>query len=152
MSVLVAMSLFVLTGCTRMQETQRDDLIGIWSYSADESTVGSSVLAATVDLRAEGTVRVENFPAAQMTKKDFAKDPISDTGTWEFLAELPEGWARYKNQSGVELKIASPRSVAGTKQLVRLVIERYADEAPVLLFYVGFPDILDEHYVLTKQN
>ncbi|MFJ6537235.1 hypothetical protein ACIQH5_13510 [Paenarthrobacter sp. NPDC091711] len=135
-----------------MQETQRDELIGIWSYSADESTVGSSVLAATVELRAEGTVRVEDFPASQLTPGDFAKDPMSDTGTWEFLPELPEGEARYENQSGVQLRIPAPGSPAGTKQLVRFVIERYANEAPVLLFYVGFPDILDEHYVLTKQN
>ncbi len=77
---------------------------------------------------------------------------MSASGTWEFESKLPDEWARYENQAGVLIRIPSPHSVAGTNQRVRLVVERRPREAPRMLFYVGFPDVLDRNYVLTKQS
>ncbi|MFK0040577.1 hypothetical protein ACIQTW_12115 [Paenarthrobacter sp. NPDC090517] len=133
-----------------MGETRRDELVGTWTYSAEESTVGSPVPSTTIELRSDDTVTVVDFPADQLTETDFAKTPLSATGTWEFLSKLPEGFGRYGKQAGIQLDLPATGSSDGTYEQRLLVIEKKDDEAPRLVIYVGHPDTVGKDFVLTK--
>lgn len=135
-----------------MQETQPNELIGTWLYSSEESTVKGSVLAAGIEIRSDNSVKVIDFPRAQLTPEDFTRDPITTTGTWKLIDRLPEGAARFENQSGVQILIPTFDSAPGTKTAVNLAIEKRGTEVPRLAFYIGFPDTLDKVYVLTKTS
>lgn len=152
LALAASLCLLTVTGCTQMSETRRDEVVGTWSYSAKDSTVGTQVPSTTIELHSDDTVTVVDYPGDQLTEADFAKAPVSVDGTWKFLSKLPEGFGRYENQAGVQLDLPVIGSSNGTHELRLLVIERKNNDAPRLVIYVGHPDIVGKDFVLTKAS
>ena len=132
-----------------MEEAHRDEVVGIWTYSADESNVGVPVPEAVVQLNDDNTVTVTNFPRSHLSEKLLSETTVTSAGTWEFQKEYTD-LHKYENQSAVSLVLDQPGAPAGQKIARRLAIEK-RDGKLKLAIYLQYPDLLDNTYALSKK-
>ncbi|MET4622973.1 hypothetical protein ABIE18_004453 [Arthrobacter sp. 2762] len=145
-------SVLLLSGCGQRPEVGRDELIGTWVYSAGESSVGKDVPAATLELHADHTLLVKDFPLDSISEEHLRTSAISSSGTWEFTPRLDKSEARYENQSGVIVRITDLRKTDPTKVRRDLLVEKDSGGAVRITIYPGGVDNLDRKYVLSKQT
>lgn len=148
--VLAVVAIASLSGCTPpMEETHRDDVVGTWTYSADESNVGVPVPEAVIQLNDDNTVTVRNFPRSHLSEKLLSEATLDSSGTWEFQEKYNDKH-KYENQSAVSLVLDQPGAPAGPKIARRLAIEK-KDGKLKLAIYLQYPDLLDNTYALSKK-
>ncbi|PRB38496.1 hypothetical protein CQ020_20730 [Arthrobacter sp. MYb23] len=150
-AVMACMAVLVLAGCTpTMPEVQRGELVGTWIYSAAASTVRADVSEAEIQLNEDNTATVSDFPLSQFNDDELAESPFTSTGTWEFQPKLRDV-TKFENQSGIELVLNQPDSPNGFKVARRLAIEKKEGEVK-LVIYIGYPDLPNKSYALTKSG
>jgi hypothetical protein len=151
-AVIAFAAVLTLGGCTpQMPETHRDELVGTWTYSEAASTVGTSVPEAKIQLNADKTASVSDFPVYALTEDELDESPLSSNGTWTFQPEIVDAPSKYEKQSGIELLLDQPASHGGIKVARGLAIEK--DNGQIrLVIYIQYPDMLDKNYVLTKKS
>jgi hypothetical protein len=148
----IVASALLLSDCGHRPEVGREELIGTWVYSAGESSVGKDVPAATLELNADNTLVVKDFPLDSLSEEYLRTSAISSSGIWEFAPRLDKSEARYENQSGVIVRVTDPGKTDLTKVRRDLLVEKDNDGAVRITIYPGGVDNLDRKYVLSKQS
>lgn len=146
---LVCTALLALTACSHMPEVQEHEVVGTWTFSAAESGKDMPGPKAEVDLRADHTLSIKDFPLQTGLRELLSEQAETSEGSWEFIPRLEDdGHPKYDKQSGVELKLTP----LGPK-VVRIISTEKDDDGTVrLVIYVGFPDVAEDKYVLTKNE
>ncbi|MET3367386.1 UNVERIFIED_CONTAM: hypothetical protein ABIE34_000607 [Jeotgalibacillus campisalis] len=151
-ALLMCTPLLVFTACTHMPEVKEHEVVGTWTFSADESAKGMPGPAAEVELRADHTLAIKDFPLDSGYREMLSERPVTSEGSWEFLQNLEDGHPKYDKQSGVDLTFTNPDSQPGVKTGRILPVEKDDDGTVRLVIYVGFPDIAEDKYILTKND
>lgn len=142
-------ALLTLTACTHMPEVHEHEVVGAWSFSAAESGKGMPGPKAEIELHADHTLAVKDFPLQTGLRETLTERVATTQGSWEFVPRLgDEGHPMYDAQSGVELKLTQ----LGPKVTRIISVEKGDDGTVRLVIYVGFPDVAEDKYVLTKNE
>lgn len=149
---LVCAALMALTACSHMPEVQEHEVVGSWSFSSTESGKDMPGPQAEVELRADHTLVIKDFPLDSGSRKMLSEQPVTSEGSWEFIPQLEHGHPMYDKQSGIDLLFTNPDSPPGVETLRTIPIEKDNDGTVRLVMYVGFPDIAEDKYVLTKKE
>lgn len=149
---LVCAALLALTACTHMPEVKEHEVVGTWTFSAAESGKGMPGPKAEVELHADHTLVIKDFPLHTGLRRILSEQPVASEGSWEFLQKLEDGHPMYDKQSGIDLLFTNPDSPPGVKTRRTIPIEKDNDGTVRLVMYVGFPDIAEDKYVLTKKE
>lgn len=144
--------LLVLTACTHMPEVNEHEVVGTWTYSATESAEGMPGPKAEIELHADHTLVIKDFPLHSGLREHLSEQPVTSEGSWEFVQKLDHGHPMYDKQSGVDLTFTNPESPPGVKTGRIMPVEKDDDGTVRLVIYVGFPDIAEDKYVLTKNE
>ena len=146
---LVCAALLAFTACTHMPEVNEHEVVGAWSFSAAESGKGMPGPKAEIELHADHTLAVKEFPLRSGFRETLSERAATTQGSWEFVPRLgDEGHPMYDTQSGVELKFTQ----LGPKVNRIISTEKDDDGTVRLVIYVGFPDVAEDKYVLTKNE
>ncbi|ASN19860.1 hypothetical protein [Arthrobacter sp. YN] len=151
-AAMASIAILALAGCysPRMPEVERGEVVGTWIYSAAASTVNGDVPQAEIQLNEDNTATVSDFPLSQLSDETLAESPFTSVGTWEFQPLLRDP-TKFENQPGVELVLKQPDSPSGFDVARRLAIEKKDGEVK-LAIYIGYPDLPNKSYVLTKKQ
>ncbi|MDR6436872.1 hypothetical protein J2790_002015 [Paenarthrobacter nicotinovorans] len=151
-TAMACIALLALVGCSspRMPEVERAEVVGTWTYSASASTVNGDVPQAEIQLNDDNTATVSDFPISQLSDETLAASPFTSVGVWEFQSLAPEP-IKFENQPGIELVLKQTDSRNGFDVARRLAIEKKDGEVK-LAIYIGYPDLPNKSYVLTKKE
>ena len=149
---LVCAALLALSACSHMPEVQEHEVVGAWTFSAAESGKGMPGPKAEVELRADHVLVIKDFPLDSGFREMLSERPVTSEGTWEFIPQLEDGHPKYDKQSGMSLTFTNPDSPPGVKTRRIVPVEKDDDGTVRLVMFVGFPDIAEDKYVLTKND
>ena len=128
------------------------EVVGTWTYSKPESgnLEEESPPSAVVDIRADGTVTIREFPKPGFPDSVIFGPGTSTTGTWQISQHLPEGEGLYDGQPGIAFLLVDPASPTGTRTALHLAVKG-SGESLRLFTSLGDPDLYQvKQYVLTK--